>query len=84
VLTAVSYVLYVRSDPLFGANAAFVTVLSTPFALFGLARYLQLLMVDAGGGNPTRALFSDRVTLANAALWSLLICGSVLFSPAVS
>ncbi|MEV4429448.1 UbiA prenyltransferase family protein [Streptomyces sp. NPDC053792] len=78
VLTAVSYVLYVQGSTAFGAHGPLVAVLSAPFALFGLARYLQLIVVDSGGGNPSRALFSDRTTVSNALLWSALLAGAWL------
>ncbi|MFE7513868.1 UbiA prenyltransferase family protein [Streptomyces sp. NPDC057540] len=79
VLTAVSYVLQVQNSPVFGTHGPLVAVLTAPFALFGLARYLQLIVVDAGGGNPSRALFSDRMTVSNALLWSALLAGAWLF-----
>ncbi|CAM5380975.1 decaprenyl-phosphate phosphoribosyltransferase [Streptomyces tanashiensis] len=78
VLTAVSYVLQVQGSPVFGTHGPLVAVLTAPFALFGLARYLQLIVVDAGGGNPSRALFSDRMTVSNALLWSALLAGAWL------
>ncbi|MER5883733.1 UbiA prenyltransferase family protein [Streptomyces sp. NPDC001941] len=81
VLTAVSYVLYLRDDAGFAAGASFVTLLSAPCAVFGLARYLQLLLVEDGGGNPVHVLFRDRVTLVNAALWSVLVCLALLLAP---
>ncbi|MGW1927204.1 UbiA prenyltransferase family protein, partial [Streptomyces massasporeus] len=76
VLTAVSYVLQVQGSPVFGPHGPLVAVLTAPFALFGLARYLQLIVVDSGGGNPSRALFSDRMTVSNALLWSALLAGA--------
>ncbi|GAA4069184.1 UbiA prenyltransferase family protein [Streptomyces sp. NPDC058961] len=79
VLTAISYVLQVQGSAIFGRHGTAVAMLTAPFALFGLARYLQLLMVDSGGGNPSRALFRDRVTVSNALLWSALVGGSALF-----
>ncbi|MGW8766676.1 UbiA prenyltransferase family protein [Streptomyces sp. NPDC055815] len=78
VLAAVSYVLHVQASPVFGAHGPLVAVLTAPFALFGLARYLQLIVVDSGGGNPTRALFADRMTVTNALLWSALLTGAWL------
>ncbi|MFE3070273.1 UbiA prenyltransferase family protein [Streptomyces sp. NPDC059247] len=76
VLTAVSYVLHVQGSTVFGPHGPLVAVATAPFALFGLARYLQLLMVDSGGGNPSRALFGDRMTVFNALLWSALLAGA--------
>ncbi|MFF8374509.1 UbiA prenyltransferase family protein [Streptomyces sp. NPDC015661] len=78
VLAAVSYVLHVQASPVFGTHAPLVAVLTAPFALFGLARYLQLIVVDAGGGNPSRALFADRMTVTNALLWSGILAAAWL------
>lgn len=79
-LTAVSYLLFLHQDPVFtGAGAAHPTaLLSALCALFGLARYLQVLLVEEGGGNPVRVLLRDRATLVNSALWAALI-GTALF-----
>ncbi|AYG80528.1 Decaprenyl-phosphate phosphoribosyltransferase [Streptomyces hundungensis] len=84
VLTAIAYVLQVQNSAVFGAHGTAVAMLTAPFALFGLARYLQLLVVDSGGGNPSRALFKDRVTVSNALVWSCLVGGSALFVHAAS
>ncbi|PVC88509.1 prenyltransferase [Streptomyces sp. CS090A] len=80
VLTAVSYVLYLRDDAALAAGASFVTLLSAPCAVFGLARYLQLLLVEEGGANPVHVLFRDRATLVNATLWAVLVSVALLLS----
>ncbi|MFC5958084.1 UbiA prenyltransferase family protein [Streptomyces pratens] len=51
---------------------------STPFALFAMARYLQLLHVQGGGGEPTRILLRDRAMVVASLLWALLLGGTVL------
>lgn len=73
VVTTVAYLLYLRDDAAFTAGAPVTALLTAPFALFGLARYLQVVLVEGGGGNPVQTLFADRVTLINAALWSALL-----------
>lgn len=80
VLTAVSYVLYLRDDAALAAGASFVILLSAPCAVFGLARYLQLLLVEEGGANPVHVLFRDRATLVNATLWAVLVSVALLLS----
>ncbi|GGS41431.1 MULTISPECIES: UbiA prenyltransferase family protein [Streptomyces] len=80
-LTAVSYVLYLRDDAALAAGASFVILLSAPCAVFGLARYLQLLLVEEGGGNPVHVLLRDRVTLVNAGLWAVLVALALLTHP---
>ncbi|MFI7434838.1 UbiA prenyltransferase family protein [Micromonospora haikouensis] len=57
---------------------ALALVGSTPFALFAVARYLQVVVVDGDGGEPTRVLLKDRAMLVNALLWGVLIGGVLL------
>jgi 4-hydroxybenzoate polyprenyltransferase len=58
---------------------------STPCALFAIARYLQAVVVDGGGGEPTRVLLRDRAMIVNAVLWAALLGGTLLVThyPAV-
>ncbi|WP_328319568.1 UbiA prenyltransferase family protein [Streptomyces sp. NBC_00388] len=73
VFAAVSYVLYIYLDAPVGDSGPLLTLLSAPFALFGLARNLQVLLVEDGGGEPVRTLFHDRIMVINSALWGALI-----------
>jgi 4-hydroxybenzoate polyprenyltransferase len=77
VLTAVAYLLYLRTDAPLGDYAAAATLLSAPFALFGLFRYLQVVELDQGGEDPTRLLVRDRPMLINSGLW-LALTGALL------
>jgi 4-hydroxybenzoate polyprenyltransferase len=72
-LTAISYVLYLYGEVPISSAAPFVAFLSAPCALFGIARYLQVVFVEQGGGNPVHALFRDRVTVVNATVWAALL-----------
>ncbi|WP_181871500.1 UbiA prenyltransferase family protein [Sphaerisporangium album] len=71
VLALVSGLMYLRDEgpfgPQFGQTAM---MLSTPFALFALFRYLQLQLVGEEGGDPVRILLRDRVMVANSMLWA--------------
>ncbi|GAB1817670.1 UbiA prenyltransferase family protein [Herbidospora sp. RD11066] len=60
VLSAVAGLLYLRTEAPLGPYAAVVTMLATPFALFALFRYLQVVLVEGGGGDPVRGLLGDR------------------------
>jgi 4-hydroxybenzoate polyprenyltransferase len=51
---------------------------SVPFALFAVARYLQVLVVSGGGGEPTRVLLRDRAMLVNSLLWGALLGAALL------
>ncbi|MFD9721269.1 UbiA prenyltransferase family protein [Streptomyces sp. NPDC059076] len=77
-LTAISYLLFLREDPVFAGASHTTALLSALCAIFGLARYLQVLLVEQGGGNPVRILLRDRATLLNSALWAALIGTALL------
>jgi len=52
-----------------GKDAFVYTVI---FVVFGLFRYLQIIFVNDGGGEPEKILFRDKIFLLNLVLW--LIC----------
>ncbi|GII68656.1 decaprenyl-phosphate phosphoribosyltransferase [Sphaerisporangium melleum] len=71
VLSLVSGLMYLRDEGPFGPqHGQTAMMLSTPFALFALFRYLQIQLVDEGGGDPVRVLLRDRVMVANSMLWA--------------
>lgn len=70
VITAVlvmSYCLYA----FFHANPLMMATI--PFALYGLFRYMFLVSERGLGGEPEAALFKDRASLVNLALWGLTV-----------
>jgi 4-hydroxybenzoate polyprenyltransferase len=73
VLTVTASLLYLRTEAPFGPYGQAAMLLSTPFALFALARYLQLVLVHAAGGDPVRTLLRDRAVLAVSVGWALLL-----------
>ncbi|MER6910339.1 UbiA prenyltransferase family protein [Streptomyces sp. NPDC000594] len=79
-LTAVAYLLFLHEEAAFAGAAHTAARLSALCAIFGLARYLQVLLVEEGGGNPVRVLLRDRATLVNSALWALLIGTALLLA----
>ncbi|MGV9316270.1 UbiA prenyltransferase family protein [Streptomyces sp. NPDC003691] len=81
-LTAVSYLLFLYEDPVFTGAARTTALLTALCAIFGLARYLQVLLVEEGGGNPVRVLLRDRVNLVNSGLWAVLIGTALLLAAA--
>ncbi|MFE2561802.1 UbiA prenyltransferase family protein [Streptomyces sp. NPDC059352] len=68
-LTLFGYLLYLRTESGFGQYA----LLTVVCALFALFRYLQIVIVDGGGGEPVKTLMRDRVMLANSAVWGALL-----------
>ncbi|TYB70426.1 UbiA prenyltransferase family protein [Nonomuraea sp. PA05] len=71
VLALVSGLMYLRDEGPFGPqHGPTAMMLSTPFALFALFRYLQIQLVHNEGGDPVRVLLRDRVMVANSMVWA--------------
>jgi decaprenyl-phosphate phosphoribosyltransferase len=79
-LTAVAGLLYLTDEAALGRYETVATLLCIPFVLFGLSRYLQALVIDQGGGDPVRALLTDRRLAVAAALWSALFAGVLVLA----
>ncbi|WP_064741873.1 UbiA prenyltransferase family protein [Hamadaea tsunoensis] len=68
-LTGVAFLLYLRTEAPIGGYATAAMLVSAPFALFCLFRYLQNLLIRHTGGDPAAALFGDRVLVTSSLLW---------------
>lgn len=79
-LTMVSGLLYVRAEAPFGPYGLAATLVSVPFALFTMARYLQVVLVEGGGGDPVRVLLGDRMTVVAAVLWGAALAVAILLA----
>jgi 4-hydroxybenzoate polyprenyltransferase len=69
--TFVTYLLYTveaTTIKIANTNLALITV---PFVLYGLLRYLYLIHVKNEGGAPDEVLLKDRPLLASVLLWGL-------------
>jgi decaprenyl-phosphate phosphoribosyltransferase len=69
VLTAGSYLLYLRTEAPLGGYGLAAAAATAPLALFGLFRYLQLVLVRGAGGDPARTLTRDPALVVNSLLW---------------
>lgn len=79
-----TYSLYTMAEETvlrFGSQRLIVT---TPFVMYGVFRYLYLIYTQDKGGDPTTLLVHDLPTIINGLLWILsvayIIYGSRLFS----
>jgi decaprenyl-phosphate phosphoribosyltransferase len=63
---------------LYASSFSGTALLTAPFALFALFRYLQVVLVHSAGGSPVRVLLRDGVMLGNAGLWLLVLEGGSL------
>lgn len=55
-------------------------LLSVPFALYGMFRYLYLIHVKGEGSAPDELLFKDKVLLITAVLF-VLVVGALIYLP---
>lgn len=70
-LAGVAFLLYLRTEAPVGGYATAAMLLSAPFALFCLFRYLQNLLSGHSGGDPATALFGDPVLVISGLLWMI-------------
>lgn len=76
--TVVAYSLYTFSAPNLPANHAMM--LTIPFAIYGILRYLYLVQTNQGGGAPEEELLSDRPLQITIILWGLAVVLILYFS----
>lgn len=69
--TIIAYSLYTFSAPNLPANHAMM--LTIPFVLYGVFRYLYLIQVKQAGGAPEELLLSDRPLQAVIVLWGIAV-----------
>lgn len=69
--TIIAYSLYTFTAPNLPTNH--VMMLTIPFALYGIFRYLYLVQIKKGGGAPEDMLLSDRPLQISILLWGLTV-----------
>lgn len=75
-----TYALYTRADETVqrvGSNAMLLTI---PFVVYGVFRYLFLIHERKAGGDPVQLLFRDKPTLINLFLW-VAAAAAVIYLP---
>lgn len=65
--TLLSYALYAIETARSLDKTPFVY--TVVFVVFGLFRYLQVLYIDEGGGEPEKVLLEDKIFLGNGIIW---------------
>lgn len=76
----VTYALYTMADETVARFNSHSLVLTVPFVLYGIFRYLFLVHKRNGGGDPARLLVTDLPTLINLGFWVIVVCFS-LYGP---
>ncbi len=76
--TAMAYSLYTFSAPNLPTNHAMM--LTIPFVLYGLFRYLYLIHIKRQGGAPEDLLFQDKPLLLDIVLWGVTVVFLLYFT----
>jgi len=74
-----TYSLYTFSAPNLPTNHSMM--LTIPFVIYGIFRYLYLVQVNHSGGEPEEVLFTDRPLQLTIILWGLSILAIFYLSP---
>jgi len=77
--TVVAYTLYTVSQETIEKFHTDGLLLTVPFVLYGIFRYLYLVYHKNDGGAPAQTLMTDRPLLINLALWALT-CGLIIYT----
>jgi 4-hydroxybenzoate polyprenyltransferase len=78
--TLVAYIIYCLSSETAERFGTRFLVLTVPFPIYGIFRYLYIVHRKDGGGNPSEVLLTDRPLLACVALWGLTVV-AIIYRP---
>ncbi len=76
-----AYSLYTVAPQTIALHHTPLLILSVPFVIYGIFRYLYLLHRAQGGADAAQELFTDRHLLTTTAAWSLSILIILAFRP---
>ena len=76
--TVMSYTLYTVSEETVRRFQTDRLLLTVPFVLFGIFRYLYLVYQKNQGGNPARELLTDGSIIVNLCLWAA-VTGIIIY-----
>jgi 4-hydroxybenzoate polyprenyltransferase len=77
--TLMSYALYTTSEQTVQKFHTRHLILTLPFVLYGIFRYLYLMHLQEKGDNPTEVLLKDPAMQVNLLLWVLAVVGIIYF-----
>jgi 4-hydroxybenzoate polyprenyltransferase len=78
--TLIAYTMYATSADTAARLGTAKLVLTIPFVLYGIFRYLYLVHQKRGGGSPAAMLLTDRPLLGCVALWAASVI-ALLYTP---
>jgi len=71
----VSYALFTTTAPTLPREPFPVMLITVPFVIYAIFRYLYLMYRHGGGGNPAELLLGDRPFAASIVLWGVIALG---------
>ena len=77
--TLIGYILYAISDEMIQRVHTDGLLLTVPFVLYGIFRYLYLVYHKNHGGNPSNSLMTDRPLIICIILW-VIACGLIVYT----
>jgi len=69
----ITYALYTRADETVARVGSQWMLITIPFVVYGVFRYLFLIHQRDAGGDPVKILFHDRPTILNLLLWLVAV-----------
>lgn len=78
--TLMAYIIYCTSPETTERFGTDLLVLTTPFPIYGIFRYLYLVHRKDGGGSPSEMLLTDRPLLTCVGLWGLAVI-AIIYRP---
>ena len=76
----ITYALYTRADETVARVGSQWMLITIPFVVYGVFRYLFLIYQRDAGGDPVKILFRDRPTVLNLLFW-LIAASLVVYLP---
>lgn len=70
-LCLISAMAYLRVESPIAPIGQAAMLISAPFALYAISRYLQIVLVLEGGDDPVRTLLGDSALVVAVALWAI-------------
>lgn len=80
VLCLISAMAYLRAESPIAPIGQAAMLISAPFALYAISRYLQIVLVLDGGDDPVRTLLGDPALVVAVALWVIALGALFVFN----
>lgn len=77
----VTYALYTQAPETVTRFNTRGLILTVPFVLYGVLRYLFLSRRSATAADPAKLMLTDRPTLLNSLLWGIMVCLALYGAP---